>query len=377
MQILRFLAYFFAVSYCFFLKSYGQGTPPWQNSLLIASSADGINFSTPTIFQDSSGVPSVVRWKGDTLVCAFQWFRQPMQASSWDRVAIKFSYNNGQTWTTPTPISINNFPTNYQRPFDPTLAVVDKNKLRIYFSSSDGMPIGGLTNIVDTYSAISTDGIRYTFEPKARFDSPSTPVIDPAVLFFSNKWHYAAPKGSPQAGAYHATSTDGLIFVQEIDYISDATHNWTGNLMLENQTTMRFYGSGQKIWFNTTNDGFTWQGYTNTNLSEGGDPSVCKISSNNYIVIYVGTANKITANEDEILKNLVKAYPNPTESILKIELQNIQVNSFQLYDLKGIILKQGMLSEDQTIDVENLQSGMYYLALNTNSAKIYLKVVKK
>ena len=50
---------------------------PWERPLLIAWSADGITFDPPTSFQDSSGVPSVVRWKGDTLIATFQWFRQP------------------------------------------------------------------------------------------------------------------------------------------------------------------------------------------------------------------------------------------------------------------------------------------------------------
>ncbi len=96
-------------------------SPPWQNPLRMAWSSDGKTFDAPTIFQDSSGVPCVIRWKGDTLICAFQWFRLPQNTPSWDRVAVKFSYDGGLSWTAPTPIVVNGLPANYQRPFDPAV----------------------------------------------------------------------------------------------------------------------------------------------------------------------------------------------------------------------------------------------------------------
>ena len=113
---------------------------PWERPLMQAWSADGVTFSAPSIFQDSSGVPSVIRWKPDTLICAFQWFRQPMGSPSWDRVAVKFSYDDGQSWTTPEPILVNSLPLGYQRPFDPTLVKLGGDSLRIYFSSSATPP---------------------------------------------------------------------------------------------------------------------------------------------------------------------------------------------------------------------------------------------
>src|SRR4051794_16319081 len=83
---------------------------PWQNALVIVQSNNGINFNSPAIFQDSCGVPCVINWKNDTLACVFQWFRQPMGSATWDKVAIKFSYDRGVTWTNPTPIVVNNLP---------------------------------------------------------------------------------------------------------------------------------------------------------------------------------------------------------------------------------------------------------------------------
>ncbi len=265
---------------------FSQGFP-YERPLKISWSNDGITFNNTSIFQDSSGVPSVIRWKGDTLACVFQWFRLPRNSPSWDWVAVKFSYNAGQTWTEPTPIVVNGLPTKYQRPFDPTLAVINNDSLRVYFSSSNGMPVGGLDSLVNTYSAVSTDGITYTFEPNARFDNQSKPVIDPAVIYFNGMWHYSAPAGPPQDGTYHATSSDGLNFTYQGKYVSDNQHNWTGNFMLNTPTELRFYGAGQTIWYNTSADGTIWKGYVSTNLI-GGDPSITRLPDNRYLAIYVG-----------------------------------------------------------------------------------------
>lgn len=187
---------------------------PWNNPLMMAWSADGRFFNASAIFQDSSGVPSAIRWKGDTLICALQWFRQPIGSPSWDRVAVKFSYDAGLHWTAPTPIVIAGLPSDYQRPFDPTLTAIAGDSIRVYFSSSRGRP-QGLDSTVNTYSAVSADGIHYTFEPTPRVDHPTRRVIDPAMISFNGTWHYSGPIGAPQEGAYHYTSTNGLLFFRK------------------------------------------------------------------------------------------------------------------------------------------------------------------
>lgn len=260
---------------------------PWNSPLKISFSSDGVNFTPGNIFQDSSGVPHVIRWKGDTLLCVFQWFRKPISSPTWDRVAVKFSYNNGINWTNPIPMNFLNFPADYQRPFDPTVVTIGKDSLRIYFSSSKGMPQGGLDATVNNYSAVSKDGLNFYFELGARVDEASRQVIDPAVVQFKNLWHFTAPRGAPQEGAFHYTSPDGVIFKEEAVIPSDFSHNWTGNLMVDRLGKIRFYGSGSKLWYCSSPDGFTWSGYTDTNL-KGGDPAVLQLDANQFMAIYVG-----------------------------------------------------------------------------------------
>ena len=341
------------------LQASGQN-PPWNNPLRIAWSNDGITFGPDTIFQDSAGVPCVIRWKGDTLLAAFQWFRAPNPSPTWDRVAVKFSYDNGITWTEPTPIVINNLPINFQRPFDPALTVYAGDSIRIYYSSSDGMPMG-LDSSVNTYSARSIDGINFEFENNPRVDVLSNRVIDPAVVYFNNSWHYVSPIGAPQQGAYHFISPDGINFNRVADIPSDMTHNWTGNYMKEDSTELRFYGSGQSVWYNASPNGGAWNGFVNTNI-QGGDPSALKIGNNNYLMIFVGQPYNTGISELIAGDDCLAAFPNPAKE--RITIRHMKFNAGVPYfvsDLMGKTMLTGELTGlETTIDIRELQGGLFY-----------------
>jgi hypothetical protein len=272
------------------------GGGPWNNPLRMAWSADGINFGASTIFQDSSDQPSVIRWKGDTLIAAFLWFRQPNRGDIWGRVATKMSFDKGLTWTKPQPVVVNGLPSKYQRYFNPTLVSLGGDSLRIYYSYSVTIPMMGEDSIIDTYSAVSTDGVNFQYENNPRVNVDSSRVINPAVIYFNKAWHFAAPIGSPQQGAYHFISPNGVNFNMVPNISSDNTHNWTGNYMVENSTELRFYGSGGNIWYNHSANGGVWDGYVPTNL-QGRDPSVVKVDSNNYLMIYVGQPYSVAKEE--------------------------------------------------------------------------------
>ncbi len=342
---------------------------PWNNALRMAWSSDGVTFGPSTVFQDSAGVPSVISWKGDTLIAAFQWFREPKPSLTWDRVAVKFSYDGGLSWTEPDPIVVQGIPSNYQRPFDPTLVRFEGDSLRIYFSSSDGLPMGGLDAQVNTYSAISADGIHYTFESGARVDISDKPVIDPAVIYFKDTWHYTAPIGAPQDGAYHYISSDGIQFQQLSSIPSDNVHNWTGNLFIENDNELRFYGSGPMVWYNSSQDGSTWNGFVATNI-KGGDPSVVRTAGGQYLLIYVGPPFATSIMVDD-QSRAVRIYPNPVLSTLYVDTKSTLSASYRIYGLTGILIADGTI-RDQGLNVSLLSAGSYFLEITITGGETYI-----
>lgn len=350
---------------------------PWERPLMQAWSSNGIIFDTPTIFQDSSGVPSVIRWNGDTLIAAFQWFRQPQPSPSWDRVAVKFSYDNGANWTGPTPIVVNGLPPNYQRPFDPTLASIGGDSLRIYFSSSDGMPpMIGLDSTVNTYSAVSNDGVNYQFEPGARVDVLDNRVIDPAVIFFGPGWHYAAPAGAPQDGAYHYLSPNGIDFNPVPMIPSDPMHNWTGNYMVDSPTELRFYGAGQNgVWYNSSPNGGMWNGYVNTNI-QGGDPSVVKVEEDSYFMVYVGQPYNVGVDEYNPATAGMFVVPVPAHDVLSIVNGQFAVY-YRILSSTGAILQEGR-PVNSTIGVDRIPAGAHVLELfGADGIRSSLRFVKE
>ncbi len=338
---------------------------PWERPLKIAYASDGINFDPPTIFQDSSGVPSAIRWKGDTLICAFQWFRLPQNSPTWDKVAVKFSYDKGLNWTPPQPITINGLPANYQRPFDPTLALMGGDSIRVYFSSSDGVPMG-LDSTVNTYSAKSADGIHFVFESNARVDELHNRVIDPAAIYFQNSWHYTAPIGSPQQGAYHYLSPDGINFNKVADIPSDNLHNWTGNLMISDDTLLRFYGGGpNNIWFKSSSNGGVWSAYMQTNI-QGGDPSVVQTGNSQYLMIWVGEPYTPSAIENAERNKELLLYPNPVDDFLFIDFPKRFLNNgkIEIFDSRGICVnKQNISASPQKMATDHLTEGIYYVKI--------------
>ena len=69
----------------------------------------------------------------ETQTRAFQWFREPRNSPSWDRLAVKMSTDDGTTRSEPTPIGVDGLPVGYQRPFDPTLMSF-KDSILVFFS---------------------------------------------------------------------------------------------------------------------------------------------------------------------------------------------------------------------------------------------------
>ncbi|MEO8666466.1 MAG: T9SS type A sorting domain-containing protein [Ignavibacteria bacterium] len=350
------------------LNLYAQNEP-WKRPLKICSSIDGVSWTGVQTFQDSSGVPCVIKLPSGILISAFQWFRQPAGSLTWDRVAVKFSGDNGISWTIPQPIVVNGLPVNFARPFDPTLTITDSNRIRIYFSSGLNMV---LDTSINTYSAISDDGINYTMDPGFRFSLSDRLVVDPALIKFRGQWHLVNPVTTGGTGAYHNVSPDGMNFTRVVDIVSDPSHQWIGNFIEMDTNVLRFYGSGMSIWYSSSPNGGMWSSFTNTNIT-GGDPSVVKISGGNYLMVYTGPPYPTSVNEDLTEPSDFKLYqnfPNPFNpvTIINYELRIANFVTLSVYDLNGKHLK--------TLVNQKQNAGKYELEFNGGSLPSGIYVYK-
>jgi len=360
---------------------FSQQPGPWNNDLVICTSSDGTTFTNFRLFQDSSGVPSITRLPSGRLVAAFQWFPGPAFSNPhFDRVAVKFSDDNGNSWTPPLPIVIADLPAGYQRPFDPTVVATTDGRIRMYFSSSERMAMSGLDSLVNTYSAISHDGIAYSFESGPRFDQPTRPVIDPSALLINGVWHYTAPKGAPQDGAYHAISDNGLEFTRQPDIPSDNAHNWTGNLVQDSPTTMRFYGTGSpgNLWWAQSSDGIAWTAYTPTNV-RGGDPGIVIESSGIYVMVFVSMGNFTTGVEaSPPSNNIFSVYPNPSQGAVTVITGTEQVRTVIISDIAGRVITRSRSSG--TFQCNVLRDGIYFVRVVAPNGEVtdqQLLVIRK
>lgn len=80
-----------------------------------------------------------------------------------------------------------------------------------------------------------------------------------------------------------------------------------------------------------------------------------------------------TMGTDESQKN-ISIYPNPTSDFLNIKTENIKVKSSTIYDLSG---KQIFSTQDSSIDVGFLPSGVYVIVIKTENGEKTFKWIKR
>tara|TARA_R110002072_G_scaffold22666_2_gene79598 strand:+ start:8366 stop:9838 length:1473 start_codon:yes stop_codon:yes gene_type:complete len=90
----------------------------------------------------------------------------------------------------------------------------------------------------------------------------------------------------------------------------------------------------------------------------------------------------LNSNEFDQSKNIIaRLYPSPAKEVINIELRdkNIEINSIELFDLKGVIInKFNALSANSnlSIDISSLQSTTYIIKILTEEGIYYAKFIK-
>ncbi len=262
---------------------------PWENDLVLqwVTSSGAFTKAKSQNLVEAGGVPTVMQDDEGRLIAAFQWFACGDE-EAFDKIAVVISEDDGATWSDPESIQIEDYPEDFIRPFDPTLVLLPNGKIRLYYTAgpSSSRILDKNTNI---YSAISSDGVNYTFEKGIRFDLDDQQAYDVAVGYWDELWHLIVPNNVKKnnGGAFHATSKDGLDFTQvdDLDFTTDK--NWTGNFYAGSDG-LYFYGTSGSDgnWFVKTSDGETWDGPTAIS-TRGGDPAVYCLSQDKCLMITV------------------------------------------------------------------------------------------
>jgi hypothetical protein len=295
---------------------------PWNNDIVVirvrVEGGAGANDGAVRIEQLASfpraGVSSLARLKDGRLIAAHQYFPEQNDAD-FDKVAVHFSADEGRSWTSAAVITVAGLPEGMRFPFDPTLVPLPDGSLRLYFTSRRQ----GQADLPAIYSALSSDGVHYSFEPGRRFGLEGRPVIDCAVVIHRGVFHLFAPDngpalppgpGSPMVGrgaggmGYHATSSDGLTFSRQPDVSVPAESreatadpdvlrrdparqgDWLGAAWSDDKV-ITFFGTGAGVWMATSVDGARWQPVGRLPVA-GADPGAVPASGGGWIVSVTG-----------------------------------------------------------------------------------------
>lgn len=276
---------------------------PWDSDVLVYRvSREGSAEELATF--DRAGVPTIARLQDGRLVAAHQHF-PATGGPEFDKVAVRFSADEGRSWTAPRVIRVEGLPEEMRFPFDPTLVPLPDGRVRIYFTSMMGR--GPNANGPAIYSADSANAADYVFEPGVRFAIEGRPVIDCAVVHHQGVFHLFAPDNGaggppgqagndqrraedrPQPGVgYHATSRDGLSFTRTDDVRIDVRGHWLGNAQSD-ERVITFFGTGQPgVWTATSENGRDWNLNPKRINIRGADPGAVALRDGSWLIVATG-----------------------------------------------------------------------------------------
>lgn len=270
----------------------GPANGPWNNDVDVYR-IDAAGKAERIAVFERAGVPTLARLGDGRLAAAFQHFPSDDERN-FDRVAVSVSSDEGRVWSEPEPIVVDGLEEGLARPFDPTLVPLPDGRVRLYFTSNESPDFR--RSLQRIHSAVSRDGVRYTYEPGVRFGIEDRVVIDCAAVLHRGVFHLFVPDNGdaesfhgargtrpPPAGrAYHATSEDGLSFTRVEDVALEGDLRWLGNAQSDGERIV-FFGTGRGLFLAESDDGASWRPAGRLEIP-GADPGAVKAKDGGWIV---------------------------------------------------------------------------------------------
>ena len=251
---------------------------PWYQSLYIAVSQDGLNFTGEKMFLEHSGVANLILTSDDKLIATFQYFSY-INEDMFDVIAYSVSGDYGNTWSSVKAVKIKGLDKG-PNPVDPTLVELDDKTFRLYFTYHEHG-----SDYPQLFSAHG-NSIESEFFSEGQQLITDEIVLDPAVVEFDGTWHHYTIKHGQQFGDtpgspfnVHSISETGLDFKLVDDIEIDM--GMLGDV-IEDNNGLRFY-NGSRSAFST--DGYNWTIDSGERV-KGADPGVVKLPDGSYIMIY-------------------------------------------------------------------------------------------
>lgn len=95
-------------------------------------------------------------------------------------------------------------------------------------------------------------------------------------------------------------------------------------------------------------------------------------SSDNKIFKISNISSQLSVNDNSLTPSVFNIYPNPTSN--KISISGIRNReSYIIYNVLGKVVLNGTISENEKIDIINLNNGVYFLKLTTGTTLKFIK----
>jgi len=258
---------------------------PFFHKVYLATSNDGINFErTGQLIMDKSSVPDIVEAYGVLFIYAVDGAERSNSG-----FMIARSFDEGKTWEQGSLQMKSG--ESFTGAVDPQVVLTSEGKIRLFYlklvAQTAMNPQGQIIDkekLASIRSAISEDGVSFTPENGARFETTDFVTTDPDVIRIGNRWFMYLSKG-PELVA--ATSADGDNFSLLQSIRANGSVSKTVSVA-ENQYR-QFYCSKDGIKSAISADGLGWQEEAGFRLAAQGeiicDPSPIKIDDK-WLLIY-------------------------------------------------------------------------------------------
>jgi hypothetical protein len=246
---------------------------PYYHQIYFARSADGLTWYMDNVMiRDHASVPEVVRWNDALWIYAVDGVEHGLIVLRQD--------DNGLWWE--TRVQIDSY--DATNAVDPNVIALPDGRLRLYFFGFEVMRGGpgedrGPAII---YSAVSSDGVHFTLEEGARFQS-DTIITDPDVVQAADgTWWLFVSQGS---NLIVARSADGLTF----EAVGESHNGGVSGTVLLDDGTLRQYACSPQggIISQTSTDGVNWTVENGTRIpGRVCDPSLIREADGSWLMVY-------------------------------------------------------------------------------------------